>query len=252
MRAEGELPLGSFAGTSLAELVFVIRSPAQLTEKGELAVYKPTFFLLAWVSYAGNCENHQDSLNFSAFRSRGTSSAHKYAFINRVFTKCDGWYRKCAKYSRTGSVMFSVNVCTYKALSGKLHYFATHCSLCMKCWPWIKISKITINIFLRSRLLVGSIFSRLRESGFQILLPTTAGLLVRSACPWRHIRFLCKLILVAGLACSKMKRERSFIYKELLILRNLARKQFFFLVEMFFEIPSKELSMKYVRKFRKF
>ena len=30
---------------------------------------------------------------------------------------------------------------------------------------------------------VGSIFSRLRESGFQVLLPTTAGSLVRSACP---------------------------------------------------------------------
>ena len=46
--------------------------------------------------------------------------------------------------------------------------------------------------------------------------------------------------------------ERSFIYKEPFILRNLARKQFFFLVEMFFEIPGKELSMKYVRKFRRF
>ena len=30
---------------------------------------------------------------------------------------------------------------------------------------------------------VGSIFSRLRESGFQILLPTTAGSLVRGTCP---------------------------------------------------------------------
>ena len=30
---------------------------------------------------------------------------------------------------------------------------------------------------------LGSIFSRLRESGFQVLLPTTAGSLVRSACP---------------------------------------------------------------------
>ena len=43
---------------------------------------------------------------------------------------------------------------------------------------------------------------------------------------------------------TRENKERSFIYKELLILRNLARKQLF-LVEMFIEIPGKELSIKY-------
>ena len=60
-----------------------------------------------------------------------------------------------------------------------------------------------------------------------------------------------QIILVARSGMLE-NEERSFINKELLILRNLARKQFFFLVEMFFEIPGKELSMKYVRKFRRF
>ena len=47
--------------------------------------------------------------------------------------------------------------------------------------------------------------------------------------------------------------ERSFIYKELLILRNLARKRFFFGGNVLrIEIPGKELSMKYVRKLRRF
>ena len=60
---------------------------------------------------------------------------------------------------------------------------------------------------------IGSIFTRLRESGFQILLPTTAGSLVRNACPWRHIRFLRKLILVTGLSRVKMERDRLFTKK---------------------------------------
>ena len=37
-----------------------------------------------------------------------------------------------------------------------------------------------------------TIFRTTRPSLF-ILLPTTGGSMVRSACPWRHIRFLCKL-----------------------------------------------------------
>ena len=44
-------------------------------------------------------------------------------------------------------------------------------------------SRQRAEIYLRSHYQLGSIFSRLRESGFQILLPTTAGSLVRRACP---------------------------------------------------------------------
>ena len=40
--ASPQFPLGSFACSSLSELVFMIRSPARLTEKGQLAVYKVT------------------------------------------------------------------------------------------------------------------------------------------------------------------------------------------------------------------
>ena len=41
-RLSPHFPLGSFARSSLAELVFVIRSPPRLTEKGQLAVYQNT------------------------------------------------------------------------------------------------------------------------------------------------------------------------------------------------------------------
>ena len=37
-----QFPLGSFARSSLAELVFVIRSPPRRTEKEQLAVYATT------------------------------------------------------------------------------------------------------------------------------------------------------------------------------------------------------------------
>ena len=53
-----------------------------------------------------SCSHESPSYKIVNLCTRGTGSVHQYTFMKRVYTKCDGWYRKCAKYSRTGSVMF--------------------------------------------------------------------------------------------------------------------------------------------------
>ena len=72
-------------------------------------------------------------------RSRGTGSAHQYAFMKIVCTKCDDWYRKYATYSWTGSLRYSVSASILtRAIQSTVWtntgLIATHCSFLMHCY----------------------------------------------------------------------------------------------------------------------
>ena len=67
-------------------------------------------------------------------RSWGTGSAHQYSFRKKEYTQSMTADTKNARnILKQGSYRFCMNNCTCKALSGKIHCFATHCSFYLKC-----------------------------------------------------------------------------------------------------------------------